>query len=232
MARPQPANSWNDSELYQAYPVLTQMPRLLQETLRHNARRVHLAPGALFFDVDQACTSFVMVTRGVVRVFKPGEERDIFLYTVERGQSCILTVSCLLGDARYPARGVVEEELTGYAIPHSLFLEMVERCTAFRHFVFHLFGERLTTLMALVEEIAFLRLDQRLARLLLHRTASQGQPLLHTTHQQLAEELGSVREVVSRILKQMEIQGLVRLKRGQVMVLDRAGLERFAALEA
>ncbi len=218
------------SELYQAYPVLERMPRLLQESLQRNARRVQMPAGALLFDVDQSCSAFVMVTRGAVRVFKPGEEREIFLYTVERGQSCILTVSCLLGDARYPARGVVEADVTGYVVPQSLFMEMVERSTPFRHFVFHLFGERLTTLMTLVEEVAFRRLDQRLARLLLQKVAGQDEPTLRTTHQQLAGELGSVREVISRTLKQLESQGLVRLARGRVTVLDRAGLERFASL--
>jgi CRP/FNR family transcriptional regulator len=107
-------------------------------------------------------------------------------------------------------------------LPRDLFDEMLD-VTAFRDFVFDLFAERISELMQLVEEVAFRKLDQRLANLLLGKGRQ-----LHTTHQQLADELGSVREMVSRLLKGFADQGLVRLGREQIEILDPAGLRKIA----
>ncbi len=214
-----------DHDLFHAYPMLQRLPRALRELLVVNARRITAPRGAVLFDVDQPCSLFVLLTDGVLRVFRPGEDREIFLYTVERGQSCILTVSCLLGRARYPARGVVEEDVVGYALPQALFLELLDRSPEFRQFIFELFGDRLTGLMALIEEVAFRHLDQRLAAHLLERP-----DVVEITHQRLAAELGTAREVVSRILKQFEREALVRLERGMIHIVDRPGLARRAGL--
>ena len=108
-------------------------------------------------------------------------------------------------------------------LPRPLFDEMLAQAP-FRDFVFQLFSERIADLMQLVEEVAFRKLDQRLAGLLLGRGR-----LTHATHQQLADELGSVREMVSRLLKTFAEQGLVRLSREQVEILDPAGLRQLAA---
>ncbi len=210
-------------DLFSAYPLLSDLSPMLRETLVRNAQRVEAPAGRVFFDVDAPCSLFLLVTRGSVRVFRPGEEREIYLYSVERGQSCILTVSCLLGNSTYPARGVVEEDVTGYVIARPAFSELLDRSAAFRHLIFDLFGERMTGLMTLIEEIAFRRLDQRLAAHLAERPA-----VVETTHQQLANELGSVREVVSRILKQFEKQGWLHLERGTIHIEDRAALRSFA----
>lgn len=211
-------------DLYSAYPVLSRLSASLRETLARNAQRIAAPAGTVLFDVDAPCSLFLLVTSGSVRVFRPGEEREIYLYSVDRGQSCILTVSCLLGNNVYPARGVVEENVVGYVLARPLFAELLDRSADFRHLIFDLFGERMTSLMTLIEEIAFRRLDQRLAALLAERPA-----VLETTHQQIANELGSVREVVSRILKQFEKQGWVRLERGTIRIEDRAALRDFAA---
>lgn len=210
-------------ELFSAYPVLSALSSSLRETLAHNAQRVAAPAGTVLFDVDAPCSLFLLVTGGSVRVFRPGEEREIYLYSVERGQSCILTVSCLLGNNVYPARGVVEEDVVGYVISRPVFAELLDRSPDFRHLIFDLFGERMTGLMTLIEEIAFRRLDQRLAALLIERPQ-----VIEATHQQIANELGSVREVVSRILKQFEKQGWVRLERGTIHIEDRAALRDFA----
>jgi CRP/FNR family transcriptional regulator len=216
-----PTNTLDD--LFAAYPMLARLPSLLRESIGLNAQRVEAPSGTVFFDVDTPCSLFLLVTRGSVRVFRPGPEREIYLYSVERGQSCILTVSCLLGNSAYPARGVVEEDVVGYVIPRPVFADLLDRSTDFRHLIFDLFGERMTNLMTLIEEISFRRLDQRLAGLLAERPG-----LIETTHQQLAAELGSVREVVSRILKQFEKQGWVQLTRGSIQILDRPALVAFA----
>ncbi len=122
----------------------------------------------------------------------------------------------------FDARGVTEADTTLLVVPNEDFQALLGE-QAFRAFVFQLFSERIADLMQLIEEVAFRKLDQRLAALLL----GKGQRL-HTTHQQLADELGSVREIVSRLLKGLAEQGLVALSREQIEILDPAGLRRLA----
>ena len=152
--------------------------------------------------------------------------RELLLYRVAPGGSCIITSSCLLGHSDYNARGLAETPLTLLVVPAPLFSRLMVEHAPFRDFVFHLFAERIAELMQLVEEVAFTRLDQRLARLILARKDNT----LTVTHQQLADELGSVREIVSRLLKGFAAQGLVTLGREQVTVADRPGLQKLAAL--
>ena len=147
----------------------------------------------------------------------------MLLYKVEPGGSCVISSSCLLGHTAYTARGVAETPLRMTALPVSLFERLIGEDTAFRSFVFNLLAERIAELMQLVEEVAFQRLDQRLAKLLLSKSAP-----IRTTHQALADELGSVREIVSRLLKGFADQGLVSLGREHIDLRDQAGLKRLA----
>ncbi|MGB8250895.1 MAG: Crp/Fnr family transcriptional regulator, partial [Azonexus sp.] len=152
--------------------------------------------------------------------------RELMLYRVTPGGSCIITSSCLLGHSDYNARGIAESPLSLLLMPASVFGQLMLDHTPFRDFVFHLFAERIGELMQLVEEVAFARLDQRLAKLLVARNDAT----LNITHQQLADELGSVREIVSRLLKGFAAQGLVSLGREQLTITDRARLQEIAAV--
>lgn len=181
--------------------------------------------GTVLFDEHQPCQGFPFVISGGIRVLKPAANgRELPLYRVLPGESCIITSSCLLGHTDYNARGITESETTLALMPRALFDEMLAQ-PPFRDFVFHLFSERIAELMQLVEEVAFRKLDQRLAGLLLGKGR-----VIHATHQQLADELASVREMVSRLLKGFAEQGLVRLSREQVEILDPPGLRRLAAM--
>jgi CRP/FNR family transcriptional regulator len=135
----------------------------------------------------------------------------------------VITSSCLLGHVAYNARGVAETDLALATLPAPAFSRLVASHDPFREYVFALFSERLAELMALVESVAFQRLDQRLAALLLGKGR-----VVATTHQGLADELGSVREIVSRLLKSFADQGLVALGRERIEILDAAGLRRLA----
>ena len=187
-------------------------------------RLVSAADGTSLFAPGDVCNSFVMVTSGAIRVaVGSGSGREIELYRVQPGDSCILTVSCLLGNALYPASGSAVDELNGVVISKALFDRMIAEFADFRQFVFAFFAERLTLLMALIEQVAFQRLDARLASALVRNG-----PEIHKTHQMLADELGSVREVISRLLKEFESQALVQLDRGWIRVLDPVGLKQIA----
>jgi len=206
------------------YPVLRELPAPLAQRFAE-CLPLTVPAGAVLFDVHQPCQGFPLVTAGSIRVVKPAANgRELPLYRVVPGESCIITTSCLLGHADYNARGIADTESTLVLLPRDLFDQLLDQ-PAFRSFVFNLFSERIADLMQLVEEVAFRKLDQRLAGLLLGKGHT-----IHATHQQLADELGSVREMVSRLLKGFAEQGLVRLGREQVEILDPAGLRRIAAI--
>jgi CRP/FNR family transcriptional regulator len=210
-------------DLNELYPVLAELPPGLAARIVAEAHTMTVPAGTVVFDEHQACQGFPFVIKGDIRVVKPAANgRELPLYRVLPGESCIITSSCLLGHSDYNARGIAEGETTLALMPRPLFDQLLAE-PAFRDFVFHLFSERIAELMQVIEEVAFRRLDQRLAGLLLGKGK-----LVHATHQQLADELGSVREMISRLLKGFAEQGLVRLSREQVEILDPAGLRRVA----
>lgn len=209
--------------LAELYPVIETLPAALQARFAATTQPMTVPAGTVLFDERQPCQGFPFVLAGVIRVVKlAANGRELPLYKVMPGESCIITSSCLLGHHDYNARGVAAKETTLAMLPRQLFEEMLGE-PGFRTFVFHLFAERIAELMQLVEEVAFRKLDQRLANMLLGRGR-----LLQVTHQHLADELGSVREMVSRLLKGFAEQGLVRLGREQIEILDPAGLRRIA----
>lgn len=211
-------------QLSEVYPVLQQLPAHLREATTADLRRVAAPTGYVLFDLDSACTMFLLPFEGSIRVIKPTlSGREILLYRLEPGDSCVLTASCLLGHSSYSARGVVEADLIGYAVSQALFQRLLAESALFREFIFRYFAERVSDLMQLVEEVAFGGMDQRLANYLLERG-----PRVEATHQMIADELGTVREVISRRLKQLEARGFVRLERGQVVVLDDPSIRRLA----
>ena len=208
-----------------AYPLIGQLPAHLQRAISIEGRPLRATAGARMFSEGDVCHSFVLVTSGEIRVAKTAANgREIELYRVLPGDSCILTVSCLLGGAAYPASGVAAGELSGVEIPKALFDRLVTKSPAFRQFIFSFIAERLALLMALIEQVAFQRLDARLAAALL-----RGRPQVNRTHQALADELGSVREVISRLLKEFESQALIRLDRGVIYVLDAPRLAQISS---
>ncbi|MFA5372069.1 MAG: Crp/Fnr family transcriptional regulator [Sideroxydans sp.] len=212
------------SRLLQHYPMLTELSAGEMETLLSSAVALTLPSGATVFDEDQACQGFPLLLGGSLRVIKSSANgRELQLYRVLPGESCILTSSCLLGHTRYQARGVCEQEISMVLLPVTLFHSLFDQHPHFRDYVFNLFTERLTDLMQLVTAVAFQKLDQRLAALLIARPSP-----IYATHQMLADELGSAREIVSRLLKGFADQSWVRLGREQIEVLNPAALAQLA----
>lgn len=213
--------------LLKLYPALAGLPDARLARLLRPEALMALPAGTQVFAESQPCQGFPLLLSGSIKVLKLAPNgRELMLYRVSPGGSCIISSSCLLGRSDYNARGIAETPLTLLALPQGEFARLLVDHAPFRDFVFHLFSERISELMQLVEEVAFARLDQRLARLLLNRQA----PTLNVTHQQLADELGSVREIVSRLLKGFAAQGLVTLGREQIVLLDRDGLNKLAAV--
>ncbi len=212
--------------LLQLYPMLRELPASQLENLLANASAMQLPAGTVMFDENQPCQGFPLLLSGSIRVIKAAASgRELQLYRVSPGESCILTSSCLLGHSNYHARGVVEQDVEIVALPPATFRMLLSKHEPFRDYIFSLFSERLTDLMQLVSAVAFQKLDQRLATLLIVKPNP-----IHTTHQALADELGSVREIVSRLLKNFAEQGWVNLGREQIEIVNAPALKKFSEL--
>jgi CRP/FNR family transcriptional regulator len=171
-----------------------------------------------------------MCIEGQTRVFKTSESgREILLYQVGPGETCVLTTSCLMAGSPFPAESTAETDVLHAALPASAFHRLMGASPRFRKFVLDNYGDLLSSLIMLVDEVAFASLDLRLARRLLAETDAKG--MVAKTHQQLALDLGSVREVISRYLAEWERMGWVHASRGQIEVRNRAALADYGGEE-
>lgn len=216
--------SWWD-----AFPALKGIRDARWCMLMGRGREVAVPAGTSVFRAGDACRNFVFVLSGTICVTRVGENgREIVLYRVASGDTCLLTTSCLIAGERYPAEGFAETDVRAVALADDLFNEALAISAEFRAFVFASFGVRLTALLLLVDAVTFGRADARLARYLAESVSASGE--VSVTHRQLAAELGTAREVVSRLLKAFERRGYVRLARGRIVITDDAGLRSLAAI--
>lgn len=223
-------DSLTHRELLARYPAVAALPAAERDAvLAHEATRIEVPSGTRLFDAGAPCGGFPLLMDGEVRVAREAASgRTLELYRVGPGEMCVVSASCLFGQAPLAATGETTRPTQLVLLSPAGF----ERWCAhepFRRWVFGLFADRLADLMALTEAVAFQRLDQRLAQLLLRR-AEPGPPgtppTVQATHQALADELGTVREIVSRLLARFEREGRVTLGR------ERIGLTDLAALRA
>lgn len=201
------------------------------DKLDENARRLvssrgqlaQLSAGTVVFRGGDPCQSYLWVVSGSVRIQLTAENgREIVLYRVTRGESCVLTTSCLFRQEAYSAEGICETDVTAIAIPAATFRDLLASSETFRDLVLGDYARRVGDILMLIDMSASHHVGNRLARIILERGASGS---ITATHYDLAVELGTAREVVSRILKEWERQGLIELSRGRLKLLDRAGLK-------
>ena len=214
------------SRLTTAVPELEDADEAMLDRLLENAKIVKLDHDRFVFHAGDLCQAFLILLDGEVRVQLTSESgREVTLYRIGPGGSCILTTSCLLSNENYPAEAIAESDIEAMAIPVSSFQSTLEESQWFRRFVFDGFSTRLTSVIQKIEQIAFTAIDVRLAGVLLELDRKGVEKI---THQDIAVELGTAREVVSRHLKRFESEGWVRLGRGQVSLVDRPRIEAMA----
>jgi CRP/FNR family transcriptional regulator, anaerobic regulatory protein len=188
---------------------------------------LHMAQGAVLFRPGDAAQGFVLVLKGRVGVYLTGVNgRELKLYTVTSGTSCIQTTLGLLGGDTYSGEAIAETDLDLMLIPAAAFKHLIEQSAAFRVFVFKAFGKRMHDVTHTLEQVAFVRVEARLAAFLLSN--ADGNSLVAATHQSIATAIGSVREVVSRRLEALSKSGLIEQERGQIRILDRTALADMA----
>ncbi len=211
-------------EFAQTFPFLGSAdPAFLQE-LNSITRITVLPPGTRVYHPGDPCAALAFVLEGCIRVFLAGESgREISLYRIERAQTCILSTSAILGSSAFPAFAEVESETRAILIPATLVQSWMETHAIWRSFLFGLLTNRLGSVLLSLEEVAFQRLDIRLAQLLVE--LAHGGLEIRNTHQELAAELGTAREVVSRVLRDFENKGWIKRSRGGLAIVNSQALE-------
>ncbi len=208
------------------FPGLSGIPPGMAQEIEVRSRTVRLPAGTRVFTPGDRAENMLLLLSGSVRVQQISDTgREIFLYRVHAGESCVLTTACMLADEAYSAEGIAETEIEAVAIPRAVFDDFIGRSVGFRSFVFQTYSRRIADLFGLIDDIVFQRLDVRLAERLL---ALQTDGQLSITHQALAVELGTAREVVSRILGEFQRRGWVELARGEIRIANRSGLEHLS----
>lgn len=202
-------------------------PFLKEIDLNQNPPAVTQIPaGTCAFLEGEHSTHVAFVISGTIRVVKISESgRAIILYRVNRGESCILLLSSVLAAIPYPATAIIEEDTEAILIPVQQFKAWMNHSVSLQLFVYSHLTLRLAALMTLIEEFAFKRMDRRLIELILSKT-SEEEPFLKKTHEELALELGTAREVVSRLLKDFEKEHWISVTRGKITVMNSYGLQK------
>jgi CRP/FNR family transcriptional regulator len=211
----------------QRFPFLQGADESFRQSFFAQAIPIRMAVGQAICDQGAQCSHLALVTSGTARVYKLGENgREITLYRIGAGESCILTASCIVSGRPFPAFAVCEEPIEALAVESSVVARWTNLFPVWRDYLFGLVNDRLGDVISVVEEIAFRRVDRRLASYLLQRTQASGNGDLHVTHQTIASDLGTSREVVSRILKDFEHQGWISTSRGLLRICDVSGLSQ------
>jgi len=212
-------------ELRDRYSCLRDMPEaLISGDLPGATHSLNVPAGTVLFEEGSPCNGFPMILDGEVCLSKRSADgaRSMELYRISAGELCVVSASSLLAGSALSAHGVASRDSRLAVLSPQLF----DRWTmdpVFRRFVFGVFAERLNDLMSLIDAVAFQRLDQRLADHLLGHGHE-----LRTTHHAIADELGTVREIITRLLNRFEAAGFIRLGREHIEVLDAAGLRGLA----
>ena len=194
---------------------------LLIDVLRPKAVEIRAADGAALFAPGDASDSYLVPLSGRVRVEQTAlSGRTVVLYRIEAGEGCVMTTSCLLSGRDYSAWGYAEGDVTALALGANAFHDLLDRDATFRAAVLGALSDRLVELTGVIDDLLVARVDVKLARWLARTVGGAIPPVIETTHDRVAAEIGSVREVVSRLLKDFERRGWVLLGRGRIEVRD------------
>jgi len=210
----------------EALPSLRDLDAETRSKLRKSARRVAIPRGTTVFRPGDACTQFPLIVSGSIRVQRITESgREILLYRVTANETCILTIASLLASGRYEAEAITETDVVAYVLSAGPFRELMNQSATFRGLVFEGYSRRISMLMSKIEELLCIRVDVRLVDRLI--SSMDVNRRIVTTHEALAADLGTAREVVGRALKTYELAGWIKRSRGAIEVTDPASLIAF-----
>ena len=215
----------SEYEWVERFPGLSRLEPKIKELLLSRSNIIEVPKGVTIFGPENSPENMLFLLDGTVRVQQVSDTgHEIVLYRINAGESCVLTTACLLAFEDYAADGISETPVRAAAVPRDVFDELVAQSKSFRDFVFAAFSKRITGLFQMIDEVAFQRLDVRLADKLLSLANTDGTVM--TTHQKLSVELGSAREVISRQLQEFQRRGWIEQARGRVNLLDKINLKQ------
>ncbi len=217
------------AEFESIFPFMRQAAESFRHTFYQSAQYVELAAAEPIGEEGQLCSHLALVMDGVGRVFKlSASGREVTLYRIYRGESCVLTASCIMNQGVFPAMAVTETPVRAIVIPPVHVRKWFCGEPLWQQFIFGLLSHRLESIISVVEEVAFKRIDVRLAEQF-SRALGRGDRMIDKTHAELAADVGSSREVVSRILRDLGHRGLIRYTRGHIELLDATAIQALAA---
>lgn len=213
-------------ELKDFFPIWNKLTPGQQEILTKNAIR-RTVPKGTPLHTGMDCTGLLLVQRGQLRTYILSEEgREITLYRLLDGDICLFSASCMLKSIQFDVMIKSEKDTQLVVIPADLYKEMMEQSAALANFTNEVMAARFSEVMWLLEQILWKRFDQRLAGFLLEESALEGTDVLKITHEAIGSHLGNPREVVTRMLRYFQNEGLVKLTRGTVEITNRAAMQK------
>ena len=219
-------------ELKVSFPFINRLKLDMLKRFKETIKIRKYPIGTMILEAGATCTNMVFVLDGIIRVYKLSPEgKEITLYRLGNGETCVLSISCIMGDTNYPAIAEVEEEATLGIIPAEFYKELFLSEAACQEFIFNTISTRLQEVMLLIDEVVFKNMDTRLATYILQKLNENDMVgKLDMTHEKIALELGTAREVVSRLLKDFEKKNIVSLSRGRIIVKDKDSLNKIAGV--
>jgi CRP/FNR family transcriptional regulator, anaerobic regulatory protein len=195
-------------------------PELIQEIIANGT--VHeVAAGELFMDLGQTIRHIPLLIKGSVKIMREDAEgHELLLYFLERGDTCAMSLSCCMGNKKSDIRAIAEEDTTLIMIPVENMDQWLQKYRSWRNFIFDSYQVRLNELMETLDSVAFLRMDERLLKYLNDKVKLTGSTVLNSTHQDIASDLNTSRVVISRLMKQLEKQGKLKMGRNKLELLN------------
>lgn len=216
-------------QLRDCFPFWEALTEEQRGTLEKNAVKRRFEKGRLLHAGQEDCVGLIAVAEGLLRVFTVSEEgKELTLYRLLERDVCLFSASCIFQDIRFDVMVSAAEETEVYHIPAEIYRQLMETSLPVMEYTSRLMASRFSDVMWLMDQVMNKKLDSRLAAFLLEEADRAGQDRLELTHEEIGGHLGSAREVVSRMLKHFQKEGLVGLGRGSITLDDREGLARLA----
>lgn len=211
------------------FPFWESLSQEQKELLAGRMVKRRFAKGAFLHRGTEECTGLLAVTEGQLRAYTLSEEgKELTLYRLFAGDVCLLSAACALGGMQLDVLVSAEQDSVVVQIPADIYKKLMEDAAPVANYTNHLMASRFSDVMWLLDQVLNKKLDSRLAALLLEEEELSGGEALSLTHEQLANHLGSVREVVTRMLRYFQKEGLVELGRGNIRLLNKEKLRRLA----
>lgn len=213
-------------EFQDYFPIWEKLTKEQRERLKNAVTPFEGKKGTILHNGDIDCIGLLLIKTGQLRVFVLSEEgREVTLYRLFDRDICLFSASCVMPDIQFQIVVEAEKDTEMWIIPPCLYKELMQESAAVANYSNQLISSRFSEVMWLMEQIMWKSFDQRLAEFLLKESALENDRVLKITHEKIANHLGTAREVVTRMLRYFQNEGLVRLARGTIELTDTKGLE-------